>query len=75
MAGTPKFRPGPLKDIDGIRSELSRLYRGARNGDITTERASALAALLGDIRRCLNVDDASVTPQARGRRFPLETKT
>ena len=56
------------------RGELARVYRAARNGDVSTEHARALAALLGDIRRCFIVEDSAIQPQAPGRRLPFETK-
>ena len=68
MADSQNTTIGPLKDIDGVRRELARVYRSARRGTLTTERARALAALLGDIRQCLTVDDAP------GWRTPIETK-
>jgi hypothetical protein len=52
---TVKHKPkiGPLATMGGVVTELARLYRQARWGQIEVADASRLATILGIMRQCL----------------------
>ena len=46
-----------MKDVSGVRRELARVYRAARQGDITPQDGSRLAFILREIREAVMGSD------------------
>ncbi len=57
MTDHKKPRIGPLKDVAGVRRELARVYRAARQGDISPQDGSRLAFILREIREAVMGSD------------------
>ncbi len=57
MTDNTKPRIGPLKDVAGVRRELARVYRAARQGDISPQDGSRLAFILREIRESVAGSD------------------
>ena len=57
LAPTRGLRFGQLNTIAGVLSEMGRLYRSARRGEMSTPDASRLAFMLNLIRRAVEGTD------------------
>jgi len=53
----PKIRIGRLDSVGGIVSELGRVYREARRGELDVGDATRLATILREIRSALEAGD------------------
>jgi hypothetical protein len=49
----PAVRVGPLRTIGHVMTELGRVYRAARRGDIEAAEAARFAFILGQIRTAI----------------------
>jgi hypothetical protein len=54
-SGHPTPRIGSLRDVDGIRLEMGRVYREARRGSLDTREAGRLVYMLGELRKCYEI--------------------
>ena len=59
---TPRLRKrairiGSLATLGRVASELARMYREARRGEISASDASKLASVLAVLRQCLEASD------------------
>ena len=52
-----EIRIGPLTTVGGVVSELGKVYRQARRGQIDTQDATRLAFILREIRVALESSD------------------
>ncbi len=52
-----KVRIGPLDTVGGVVTELGRIYRQARRGDMDAGVATRLASILREIRSALESGD------------------
>jgi len=52
-----KVRIGPLNSVGGVVSELGKIYRQARRGELDVGDASRLATILREIRSALEASD------------------
>ena len=52
-----KIRIGPLNTVGGVVTELGRVYRQARRGELDVGDATRLATVLREIRCALEVSD------------------
>lgn len=50
-------RVGPLQTVGNIKTELGRVYRAARKGNIDITDASKLAQILNILRACIESSD------------------
>ena len=50
MSEKPKIRIGRLNTVGGVVSELGRIYRQARRGELHVGDATRLAMILREIR-------------------------
>ena len=57
MTTKAKVRIGPLDTVGGIVSELGRVYREARGGQLDTADATKLSTILREIRCCLEMGE------------------
>ena len=57
MSEKPKLRIGPLDTIGGVVTELGRIYRQARRGELDVGDATRLAMILREIRSALEAGD------------------
>jgi hypothetical protein len=57
MAEKRKVRIGRLTTVGQVASELGRLYRQARRGDVAVADASRLATILAAMRQCLEASE------------------
>jgi hypothetical protein len=58
MAAPTKMpRVGGLKTIGQVATELAKLYRRTRRGEVDVADASKLASVLGILRTCLEAGD------------------
>ena len=57
MSVKAKIRIGPLDNVGGIVSELGKVYRQARRGQLDTQDATRLAFILREIRIALESSD------------------
>jgi len=48
-------RVGPLDTVGRVASELGRLYRAARRGEIDENKAAKYAYILTALRQCLEI--------------------
>lgn len=49
----PPVRTGGLSTVGGVLTELCRVYRAARRGEMATDEATKLAHVLREIRGCI----------------------
>jgi hypothetical protein len=54
---TRRIRIGRLTTVGQVASELGRLYRQARRGDVAVADASRLATILAAMRTCLEASE------------------
>ena len=52
-----EIRIGPLITVGGVVSELGKIYRQARRGQLDTQDATRLAFILREIRIALEASD------------------
>ena len=52
---TRNVRVGPLDTVGRVATELGRLYRAARRGELDKREATQLAYILGALRQCLEI--------------------
>ncbi len=52
-----RIRIGRLTTVGQVASELGRLYRQARRGDVAVADASRLATILAAMRQCLEASE------------------
>ena len=52
-----KIRIGPLNSVGGVISELGKIYRAARRGELDVGDATRLAMILREIRSALEAGD------------------
>ena len=57
MSEKPKIRIGRLDSVGGVVTELGRIYRQARKGELDVGDATRLAMILREIRCALEVSD------------------
>ena len=57
MTDKPKVRIGRLDTVGGVVTELGRIYRQARRGEMDVGDATRLAMILREIRCALEVSD------------------
>ena len=57
MSVKAKIRIGPLDTVGGVVTELGRIYRQARRGELDVGDATRLAMILREIRCALEVSD------------------
>ena len=57
MTEKPKIRIGRLDTVGGVVTELGRIYRAARRGELDVGDASRLATILREIRSALEASD------------------
>ena len=57
MTEKRKVRIGRLTTVGQVASELGRLYRQARRGDVAVADASRLATILAAMRQCLEASE------------------
>ena len=57
MERTRRIRIGRLTTVGQVASELGRLYRQARRGDVPVTDASRLATILAAMRQCLEASE------------------
>ncbi len=57
MGVQKKVRIGPLNSVGGVVSELGKIYRQARRGELDVGDASRLATILREIRSALEASD------------------
>ncbi len=57
MSEKPKIRIGRLDSVGGVVTELGRIYRQARRGDLDVGDATRLAMILREIRGAVEVGD------------------
>ncbi len=57
MKAKPEIRIGPLNSVGCVVTELGRIYRQARRGQIDTQDATRLAFILREIRIALESSD------------------
>ena len=57
MSKKAKVRIGPLDTVGGVVTELGRVYREARRGDLDIGEATRLAYILREIRCALEAGD------------------
>ena len=69
MSVKAEIRIGPLTSVGGVVSELGKIYREARRGQIEVGDATKLAFILREIRCALEVSDIEKRFEA------LEAKT
>ena len=55
--GKRKPRVGALTSVGGVVTEMGKLYREARRGDLDTLDATRLCSVLSEIRRCLELGE------------------
>ncbi len=57
MSEKPKIRIGRLDTVGGVVTELGRIYRQARRGELDVGDATRLAMILREIRSALEAGD------------------
>ncbi len=57
MSAKAEIRIGQLASIGGVVSELAKIYRAARRGQLDTQDATRLAFILREIRIALESTD------------------
>ncbi len=57
MSVKAKIRIGPLNSVGGVVSELGKIYREARRGQLDVGDATRLAMVLREIRQALEVSE------------------
>ncbi len=57
MTVKAKIRIGPLNSVGGVVSELGKIYREARRGQLDVGDATRLAMVLREIRQALEVSE------------------
>ncbi len=57
MSEKPKIRIGRLDTVGGVVTELGRIYRQARKGELDVGDGTRLAMILREIRCALEVSD------------------
>ncbi len=57
MTAKAKIRIGPLSTVGGVVSELGKIYRAARRGQIDVTDATRLTYILREIRCALEASD------------------
>ncbi len=57
MTEKAKIRIGPLNTVGGVVTELGRVYRQARRGELDIADAKALTYVLREIRCALEASD------------------
>ncbi len=57
MSEKAKIRIGPLDTVGGVVTELGRIYRKARRGELDVGDATRLAMILREIRCALEASD------------------
>ncbi len=57
MSEKPKIRIGRLDSVGGVVTELGRIYRQARKGELDVGDATRLAMILREIRSALEAGD------------------
>ena len=57
MSAKAEIRIGQLASIGGVVSELAKIYRAARRGQLDTQDATRLAFILREIRIALEGSD------------------
>ncbi len=57
MSGKAKIRIGRLDTVGGVVTELGRIYRQARKGELDVGDGTRLAMILREIRCALEVSD------------------
>ena len=55
--GARKMRIGPLDTVGGVCTELAKVYREARRGDLDMSDAKGLTYVLREIRCALEASD------------------
>ncbi len=55
--GARKMRIGPLDTVGGVCTELAKVYREARRGDLDMAEAKGLTYVLREIRGALEASD------------------
>ncbi len=55
--GARKMRIGPLDTVGGVCTELAKVYREARRGDLDMAEAKGLTYVLREIRCALEASD------------------
>ena len=55
--GKRNVRVGKLDSVGGVLTEMGKLYREARRGDLDTLDATRLCSVLSEIRRCLELGE------------------
>jgi len=55
LNNTRNVRVGPLDTVGRVATELGRLYRVARRGELDKSEAAKLAFILTALRQCLEV--------------------
>ena len=68
MSVKAKIRIGPLDSVGGVVSELGRIYREARRGQLDVGDATRLAMILREVRQALEVSEFEARLQAVERR-------
>ena len=64
MSVKAKIRIGPLDTVGGVVTELGRVYREARRGQLDVGDATRLAMVLREIRSALEVSEFEVRLRA-----------
>ncbi len=57
MSAQKKIRIGPLNTVGGVVTELGKIYREARRGQLDVGDATRLAMVLREIRQALEVSE------------------
>ena len=57
MSEKAKIRIGPLNTVGGVVTELGRIYRQARRGELDVGDATRLASILREIRCALEASE------------------
>ena len=57
MSVKAKIRIGPLDTVGGVVTELGRVYREARRGELDVGDATRLSMILREIRQALEVSE------------------
>lgn len=64
MSGKPEIRIGKMADIGGVITEMGRVYRQMRRGDLDTLDGKRLVDVLTAIRQAMEVQDVEARLRA-----------